>query len=277
MHIIADDLTGAADASVAFAGTAPVRLLLDLPLRRQAAPVGHVAIDVDCRDVAAETAATRMAAALDRLPAGAELFVKIDSLLRGRIADMLHELRQWACGRPLVLAPALPAMGRSTAGGRLQIAGEVHWQTPSLFEMVDGLEPAWVCDAADDADLDAIVATMSQTVENAIWVGTAGLAKAIARARCGAWRCSGVRRRRRPPRHVFWRENSTPNTSLCQRPKPLCRARIRTRDCGWRAPTVIWSSPSNSRMTIRLHWILRWHGAWPDWSRRMPPTLGSWF
>jgi len=136
MHIIADDLTGAADASVAFAGTAPVRLLLDLPLRRQAAPVGHVAIDVDCRDVAAETAATRMAAALDRLPAGAELFVKIDSLLRGRIADMLHELRQWACGRPLVLAPALPAMGRSTAGGRLQIAGEVHWQTPSLFEMV---------------------------------------------------------------------------------------------------------------------------------------------
>jgi hypothetical protein len=50
MHIIADDLTGAADASVAFAGTAPVRLLLDLPLRRQAAPVGHVAIDVDCRD-----------------------------------------------------------------------------------------------------------------------------------------------------------------------------------------------------------------------------------
>jgi len=183
MHIIADDLTGAADASVAFAGTAPVRLLLDLPLRRQAAPVGHVAIDVDCRDVAAETAATRMAAALDRLPAGAELFVKIDSLLRGRIADMLHELRQWACGRPLVLAPALPAMGRSTAGGRLQIAGEVHWQTPSLFEMVAGLEPAWVCDAADDADLDAIVATMSQTVENAIWVGTAGLAKAIARAR----------------------------------------------------------------------------------------------
>jgi len=52
--------------------------------------------------------------------------------------------------------------------------------------MVDGLKPAWVCDAADDADLDAIVATMSQTVENAIWVGTAGLAKAIARARGGS-------------------------------------------------------------------------------------------
>lgn len=200
MYIVADDLTGAADASVAFAGSAPVRLLLELPAGSDPMSLGHLAIDLDCRDDSGDVAAARTAATLDRLPRGVEVFVKVDSLLRGRIADMLRELCRWAGERPVVVAPALPAMGRSIVGGRLRINGAQPGHLPSLFDLLDGAGPsgmdiaglrsapqgksgAWVLDAATDADLDAIVAATRGCVLDPIWVGTSGLAKAVARAR----------------------------------------------------------------------------------------------
>jgi 4-hydroxythreonine-4-phosphate dehydrogenase len=143
--------------------------------------------------------------------------VKVDSLLRGHVADIVTELRRWAAGRPVVVAPALPAMGRGTVGGRFQLDGDHVGRYPSLIESLAHLRPEHVdvtavrhgaagivdalhradgsdadgatmcvCDAVADGDLDAIVAVAGRCAPDVVWVGSSGLAKAIARTWLGA-------------------------------------------------------------------------------------------
>jgi uncharacterized protein YgbK (DUF1537 family) len=230
--ILADDRTGAADAAVAFA-----RRGYDTVVRWGApAPVDGaavLAIDLDSRTAAASAAASRHGDAVRRYDRpGQTLFKKIDSTLRGHpaaeMAATATALRER--GRPSwgLLAPANPALRRTTRGGRVFVDGapleetaiwqrEHSYPAADLGEMVrsaglramplaletlrdDGAalrcafraaaaadDPAGtilVCDAETDRDLERLVAT-ARDVTPGYFIGTAGLAKALAAAAPG--------------------------------------------------------------------------------------------
>jgi uncharacterized protein YgbK (DUF1537 family) len=124
---------------------------------------------------------------------GSELaFKKIDSLLRGAVGAELA-----ACVREgqfvhAIVAPAFPAQGRITSGGRQYAHGadtgidlafelELHGMKVSHCRPGDPPSPGvslW--DAIDDADLDLIAAAGRRLAGPVLWCGTGGLAAALA-------------------------------------------------------------------------------------------------
>lgn len=219
--VLADDLTGAADCGLACAGCGLSTV---------------VALD-DCRDCDADVLAidanTRAgepheaAAAMERLirahaPGGdVSIYKKIDSTLRGNVAAEVKAVlaaRRSLMGESsravAVLAPAFPAAGRTTVGGRLLVKGTPLHETDlwryerksppqSLAAMMgeSGLRCALVelaairgnrlretmsglareadvlaCDAETDEDLRAIADASMALGRGTVWVGSAGLA-----------------------------------------------------------------------------------------------------
>lgn len=126
LAIVADDLTGAADTSAAFADAG---FATQLPFLPPPFPdVDVLALSTESRDLLAADAAHAVYAAVSGLIApdtGVPRWVykKIDSALRGHPRDELLATMD-ACGveRALV-APALPAEGRTTRDGRQFING----------------------------------------------------------------------------------------------------------------------------------------------------------
>jgi len=132
--IIADDLTGAADAGGAFAS---VGLATTLMLHDQAALAGVTVVTRSTgsrgMDAVAAAAATRDAVEhLQRLPAPERptwFYKKIDSALRGNPGPELRALMAALGERRAVVAPALPAEGRTTVGSRQYLQGVPIEQT----------------------------------------------------------------------------------------------------------------------------------------------------
>ncbi|MFN8224782.1 MAG: four-carbon acid sugar kinase family protein [Gaiellales bacterium] len=202
LRLVADDLTGAADAAVAFVGRCdPVRVLLgpcDVPAAR-----GVTAVDLDTRDRPALDPGAAFRAAIGDVGGDGAVMVKIDSLLRGPVAETVAAARAAFPDRPLVVAPAFPAVGRITVAGvqhRLEAPPPREVAGVSLGDMLANPGPALlssadvangalghvlvpgavvVCDATNDDDLDAIVAGAAET--NPVWVGSGGLSRALAR------------------------------------------------------------------------------------------------
>ena len=115
--VVADDLTGACDSSVAFLAMGSVGVTLWPP------PIDPawncVAISTESRDESAQTSTHRSSEAAAALrKAGVDLwFRKVDSLMRGNVAaDIAGTLEVSNDG--CVLAPAIPEEGRITVGGR---------------------------------------------------------------------------------------------------------------------------------------------------------------
>lgn len=137
--IVADDLTGANDTAVAFArhGLATATALGAMHAARlRAVGCEVVAVSTESRglsDFEAAKAVTRAIAAC-RLRPGDIVYKKIDSALRGPIAAELAALMQISSWfRRVLVAPAFPAMGRTTVAGEQRIDGQpVH-----LTEMAD--------------------------------------------------------------------------------------------------------------------------------------------
>lgn len=178
LAIIADDLTGALDSAVAFAGerggvvaaTGP-----DFLSRALAREPDVLAVSTRSREVDAATAQARVSTVLAALPPGVTVFKKIDSRLKGNVAA---ELAPFA-GRPLLVAPAIPEFGRNVRAGRLEGFGvpEPLAVRPLLGPLAAG--EAIVPDCATDADLDRALAAAPP---GAVLVGARGLAMALARA-----------------------------------------------------------------------------------------------
>lgn len=126
--IVADDLTGAADSAIAFARRGlctKVLLHADGFIDDETVVASF---DADSRRLAAADAATRHASALRRYAApGLQVFKKIDSTLRGNPAAEIAAMRGVLAEhqRPTlgVMAPAFPAMGRTTREGRVFVHG----------------------------------------------------------------------------------------------------------------------------------------------------------
>ena len=187
LRLIADDLTGALDTAAQFTGRiGPLPVLLD---RNMPTPEGSYVMDLSCRDRDEQVAvaATREAV---RHFAGADLaFKKIDSLLRGHWAAELAGIVRSGMFRRIVVAPAFPAQGRLTRGGRQMrtqsrseavlikdIAAELQRHGLSLHDRsCDIVLP----DAESDADLDAIASRYAHEPAQ-LWCGAAGLARALA-------------------------------------------------------------------------------------------------
>jgi 4-hydroxythreonine-4-phosphate dehydrogenase len=184
--IVADDLTGAADCAaqaLRHGLSAAVALRPDTGVEADV-----LALDLDTRngDARAAYAATRDAAG-----AGAPLlYVKLDSLLRGHVGAALDGALDGARAGTAVVAPAFPAQGRTTAGGRQLVDGEVvgdlletlrEQATREVIHVRDGeldRPGVLVCDAEDDDDLARIARAGPA---GAVWAGSAGLAGALFR------------------------------------------------------------------------------------------------
>ncbi len=173
--IVADDLTGAADAAAPFAARgAAVSIALRWPPPED---VEVLVLVADSRWRAPDVAAARVAELVGAGRAwGAErLFVKIDSTLRGNVlSEVTAALAAWVAGSPTVATPAFPAQGRTVREGVLHVHGvpqdvEVGARFPAGVQVRDAEDDAALLELAQQAERDGAVA-----------VGSAGLARALA-------------------------------------------------------------------------------------------------
>jgi 4-hydroxythreonine-4-phosphate dehydrogenase len=209
--IMADDLTGAADTGIFFADQGFATAIALREDRTQDEPPILV-VDTDTRDTDAHTAQERVRAAVAR-HRGRTIFKKVDSTLRGHIAAELSVVVERHRG-PVICAPAFPATGRITCagvqfeGGRPLREGQA-WaaerdQAPATVAAAltvlptaaiglaevrgSGLPAALaatrgrvaICDAATDEDLLQIARAGLALAEPPVWVGSGGLAAALA-------------------------------------------------------------------------------------------------
>ncbi len=171
--IIADDLTGAADCGAACAahGLETVVVLDDSagPPRAQV-----IAFDADTRGMTPAHAAAETARVVREYPARI-VYKKIDSTLRGNVGAGSRGCvgsisRSGSPQAVTVVAPAFPAMGRTTKDGRMFVRGEAieNRDIGLRFE-----------DAETDEDLRTIAAKWIHHQAGVLWVGSAGLARCL--------------------------------------------------------------------------------------------------
>ena len=222
--IIADDLTGALDAAAPFAARgASTRVVIALErlegvLEAWGGELPQViAVNTESRHLPPGAAAARVERAA-RCLARAEpglWFKKIDSTLRGQVVAESLALRR-VTGRRLLLAPAVPAQGRTVRNAEVHVDGEPLASTPygqdarsapplgaldRLFA-AQGLplvrhRPApgtplpggdCVCDTADQTDLAHVYGALSSEPSQWLAVGAAGLATTMAQHLFGCLR-----------------------------------------------------------------------------------------
>lgn len=207
LAIIADDLTGAMDAAAPFAerGLA-VELVLSGQRPLPASDV--VAFDTNSRHLPPAEAAAVVARCVTALPPATPLFKKIDSTLRGAVVE---EIRAAASGRgSIIIAPAVPSQGRTVRGGQVFVGGVPLGEaesagdarrpsfTGSLVAALAPLRPV-MPDCADDGDLVEIARAAPA---DALLVGAAGLAEAVAQIRFGGARPAALPPPAGPPLFV---------------------------------------------------------------------------
>ena len=121
--IIADDLTGAADAAAAYGPTHSSSVVLTLD---GAWPDSEIlAINTESRYLPEDQAAAVVADTVGRaVGLGRRVFKKFDSLLRGNVgAELAAAAATVAEGGMAIVAPAFPATGRTTVNGVVHVNG----------------------------------------------------------------------------------------------------------------------------------------------------------
>jgi uncharacterized protein YgbK (DUF1537 family) len=135
--VVADDLTGASDAAVAFAAMAAgqVHVVFEAPARWPA-EAAVVAVDLDVREAADTEARARVAATLPTIAGtGARVLLKIDSTLRGPLNGFIQGALEASAARLAVIAPAFPAQGRLLTDGRVRVHGAPGASLPDVIGM----------------------------------------------------------------------------------------------------------------------------------------------
>ena len=212
--VIADDLTGAADAGIQLVHAGYRTAVLFGESELLADDLDAVSFDTDSRTMSAGFAAKRVLEAAHAAREARIVYKKLDSTLRGNVAAELAAALGGARRERVVVAPAFPAAGRTTLGGTQRVHGvpvdetemandphtpvrEAH--VPSLlagaFSSVGALgvedlaapedvrrtledNECVVTDAARDADLEALVRAVPDPAR-VLWAGSAGLALAL--------------------------------------------------------------------------------------------------
>ncbi|HSP32089.1 MAG TPA: four-carbon acid sugar kinase family protein [Halomonas sp.] len=219
LAIIADDLSGALDASAPFAARgAEARVVISLEALAATLEAWHgqwpevIAVNTESRHLQAEQAALRVSEAVRLLKrvAPQQWFKKVDSTLRGQVVAECMALRE-ALGIPLLLAPAVPAQGRTVRNAEvwvdgLQLAATAYQQDARSTPLVGPIDLAFaisglplqryhprgeamltsedcIADAESDEELSALSRLVLDAGGNRARAGAAGLATAIAQ-RC---------------------------------------------------------------------------------------------
>jgi D-threonate/D-erythronate kinase len=206
--VIADDLTGACDAGVQFArcGLSSIVELsssgahLDAEVRIANSRSRHQSPQAAAEEV--ERLTRRMAPGPHTI-----CFKKVDSTLRGNIAFESTIMMRAAGLDFAVLAPALPAQGRTVARGVLHVRDCTKSWTTDVRTLLSrqGLEKIALlsasvaaspeklvqemlqlhasgaefilCDSETEQDLERIARAMHQLPQRTLWIGSSGLAK----------------------------------------------------------------------------------------------------
>lgn len=124
--ILADDLTGACDTAQPFAAAARAGVLArGLEGLEQAGGWQVLSVNARTRSLDPEAARAATREILRRLGnlGAAVTYKKIDSTLRGNVAAELQAVADAFPDRPVLVAPAFPAMGRTTVDGRVLVRG----------------------------------------------------------------------------------------------------------------------------------------------------------
>ncbi len=196
LRLLADDLTGALDTAAELTALCgPVRVLWD---GAAAPPPGSVALDSGTREAARDAAFARVKALAPALVGAGIAYKKVDSLLRGHVAAELAACFGLGAWRHCIFAPAFPAQGRITRGGRVLVRQpEGEWSTagggvllaaladeglPTRPGSLDAPLPPGVAvfDAETDDDLARLAALGKRTQAPVLWCGSGGLARALA-------------------------------------------------------------------------------------------------
>jgi uncharacterized protein YgbK (DUF1537 family) len=221
--IVADDLTGAADTAVAFhaAGMSAVVSWADRHVDGGWTAIAGAVLAIDTRSRAADAgyarAITREFVSVFRQEGVATLYKKVDSTLRGHIgAEVRGVMDAWHPDCLAVVAPAFPDTGRTTIDGIQCLHGVPLASCPSvpaLFEeagistrradlatvrstafesiLLDCRQQATgalVCDGETNDDLRAIARAGVRFGRAIVWVGSGGLAHAVAAELAGTGR-----------------------------------------------------------------------------------------
>jgi uncharacterized protein YgbK (DUF1537 family) len=215
--IVADDLTGACDSAVAFVASGrPVRVMLNQP--RMDSPIEFFEGDgsvlsctTETRNLSETQATSRVAeamAALANAQPNAVFFKKVDSAARGHFgAEIMAAVQATGVNLALV-APAFPQAERTVHSGILsvqdcsgqdsRIALRDHFAglDSQLIEILHtGSETALrlgirraiangikilLCDSDTQEDLERLAVAGSELRQSLLWVGSAGMARALA-------------------------------------------------------------------------------------------------
>jgi uncharacterized protein YgbK (DUF1537 family) len=125
--ILADDFTGACDAAAPFAANCAVLVVHGLTAHWPN-DVDVLSVDLDLRersDGQAEVVAREAARELGAGQPGVDVFVKIDSTLRGPLAGLVAGALAGSGRDVAVLAPAFPEQGRLLRDGRAYVDGRL--------------------------------------------------------------------------------------------------------------------------------------------------------
>ena len=230
MLILADDLSGASDCAIACVGSG-LSAVVALGDNQHHLRGEVLSVDCDTRHLPPAAAATQMVRLLQSYEPAHEhlLYKKIDSTLRGNVAAELAAVLAYRRGAHIgpkrlvaILAPALPASGRTTVAGQALVNGEPldtseTWQhygasssthIPSLLALaglrtahidlkhIRGIRSALremvqsrarvadvlVCDAETEEDLAAVAQGCQSLETDVVWAGSAGLARHLPEA-----------------------------------------------------------------------------------------------
>jgi uncharacterized protein YgbK (DUF1537 family) len=212
--VIADDLTGAADAGVQLVRAGYRTVVFFYASELLAGDLDTIAIDTDSRTRPAGFAARRVVEAARTVRHASLLYKKLDSTLRGNVAAELAAAFGATGRERTIVAPAFPAAGRTTVGGTQLVHGvpvdetemrndprtpvrEAHVPTlladafasVGTLDVEDLADPGRVrqileesecvvVDAERDADLEALVRAVPDP-DRVLWAGSAGLVLAL--------------------------------------------------------------------------------------------------
>ena len=209
--IVADDFTGSNDTGVQLTRRGfRTKVVLD-PAGVLDDGLSYV-LDTESRNIPGQTARDKVKGLLKGLDLTAFDCVvkKVDSTLRGNIAEEIQETDR-ACGSELVIfMPALPSLGRTTKGSVHRLNGVRIGMTElardprkpvtqdNIAELLRGVydEPVgaltlqqiragetdftgarlWACDAESNEDMLTVIAAARKLNRRTLWVGTAAMA-----------------------------------------------------------------------------------------------------